>query len=176
MTQELTPEVASPAAPERPSVGDRLPGWLRRRLSALRPRSLRHWAAYVVLVLVALFLVFECGSTTTYSATVQVMPRTDENVIGISPYTDRLDFGDLPQGGSATLSVTLENGGPVPTRMVIVATGDIRQFIKMSDAFFLLQPGDEATVEFTAVVPGTAEPKRYSGKVYVIRTPWPPWP
>ena len=46
----------------------------------------------------------------------------------------------------------------------------------MSDAFFLLDPGDTKVVEFSAGIPRTTEPKRYDGKVYIFKLPWPPWP
>jgi hypothetical protein len=174
MARELSPKAAGPKPREQPALEPGFLGWLRRRLAGLYPRTWRHWAVYVLVFLLAVFLLFEYRSATTYSATVLV--TTEENVIGISPYTDRLDFGDLPQGGSATVPLTLENNSRVPTRFFIIATGDVRQFVRMSDAFFVLDPGESKEVTFTAAIPGTTEPKRYSGNVRIFKTPWPPWP
>ncbi len=173
MAQELSPN-ASPGAQERPALEPGFLPWLRRRIAALQPRTSRRWALYAVLFLVGLFALFTWRSATTYDATVLV---TEEGSgIGLSPYTDRLDFGDLPAGGGATMPLTLTNNSRIPTRFFVIATGDIRQFIRMSDAFFLLDPGDTRVVEFSAGIPRTTEPKRYTGKVYIFKLPWSPWP
>jgi hypothetical protein len=174
MKRSVVNPAITEGAQERAEAGSGFLGWLGRRLSALEPRTRRHWALYGALFIAALFLLFVWRSSSSYSAQVLVIDET--GVVGLSPYTDRLDFGDLPRGGSATMPMTLENSGPLPARFAIVATGDIRQFIEMSDAFFVLDPGETKTVEFVTVVPGSAEAKKYTGKVYVVRMPWFPWP
>ena len=179
MTQASSPATA-PAAPERAALEPGFLPWLLRRLRSLRPRTWKHWALYAFLFLVVLFLLYEWRSSISYSAQVlvtDVVVTDEELAIGISPYyPDRLDFGDLPRGSSATLTVALQNDGRIPMRVFIVATGDISRFIRISDAFFILDPGQAKEVEFSAGIPGTAQPKQYSGKVYVFRTPWLPWP
>ena len=174
MTQELSPN-ATPEAQEGPALQPGFLPWLRRRIAALQPRTRRHWALYAGLALPALFLLFVWSTATTYSVTVLV--TEEQNVFGLAPYfEDRLDFGDLPQGGGATMEVTLENRGRVPARFFVISTGDIRQFIQISDAFFLVDPSDTKVVEFRAGIPRTAAPQRYDGKLYVFKIPWSPWP
>ncbi len=175
MTQELPPETPQPEAQERAALEPGFLPWLRRRLVALRPRTGKHWAVYAVLFVLALFVLFEWRSTNVFSAQVVVMPRTEELVIGFNPTTERLDFGDLAQNSAQTRSLTLENGGRLPARVSIIIMGDIAQFIGVSDAFFTLDGGETKSVEFTLVVPPTAQPKKYSGRVLVIRIPWLPW-
>ncbi len=173
MAKELSPKAADEAQ-ERLQLEPGFLPWLKRRFLALQPRTRRRWTLYAVLFIVAVFALFAWCSATTYDATVLV---TEEGSgIGLSPYTDRVDFGDLPQGGGATIPLTLENNSRLPTRFFVVATGDIRQFIRMNDAFFLLDSGDTKVVEFSVGIPITAAPQRYTGKVYIFKIPWSPWP
>ena len=140
------------------------------------PRTRKHQALYAFLFLFFLFSLFEWRSSVSYSAFVVVTPLEDRTV-GIGGLTgDLFDFGELPQGGAATVALILENDGPIPSRFFIVPVGNIRQFIKLDEAFILLQPGEAQVVEVAAVVPRTATLGEYSGRVVVIRTPWPPWP
>ena len=174
MAQELSPDVTLEAQ-ERPALEPGFLPWLRRRIAAFQPRTWRHWALYAALALIALFLLFMWSTATTYPA--QVLVIQEGGGIGLSPaYTDRLDYGDLPQGGGATLTVDLGNESRIPLGVFVVATGDIRQFIRISDAFFVLDSGETKHVELAAGIPGTAEQKRYSGKVYIFKIPWLPWP
>lgn len=172
--QELSPGDA-PKPLGQPASGPQLPAWLKRRVVALRPRTRRRWALYASLVLLALFLLFVWSTATTYQAQVLVIDQGGG--IGLSPaYTDRLDFGDLPQGAEGTLTIILENESRIPLGVVVVARGDIRQFLGISDAFFVLRSGQTKDVKVSAGIPGTAAQKHYSGKVYVFRVPWLPWP
>ena len=165
------PQAETPAPVEAPPRG-RLERWAQR----LVPRTRKHQALYAFLFLLFLFTLFEWRSSTSYSAIVVVTPLEDRT-IGIGNLTgDLFDFGELPQGGSASTALILENDGPIPSRFFIVPVGGIRQFIKLDEAFILLQPGEAQVVEVAAVVPRTANLGEYSGRVVVIRTPWPPWP
>ena len=180
MTQELSPSPAPPRpeAPPAPPAPDDAPprGRLERWAQRLVPRTRKHQALYAFLFLLFLIAVFEWRSSTSYSAIVIVTPLEDRTV-GIGGHTGELfDFGELPQGGSARVALILENDGQVPTRFFIVPVGNIRQFIKLDEAFILLQPGEAQVVEVAAVVPRTASLGEYSGRVVVIRSPWPPWP
>lgn len=145
-----------------------------RRLRLRRPRMTRlRWA---VLGLVALLLVLwgavAVASTSIYSARVLVV---EGGAVGIPP-PNGLDFGDLPRGGSLERSILFENNGRIPTGVMIVEWGGIGGLLGISDAFFTLDPGDEKQVTFEASPPRSAEAKKYSGRVIVVRVPWwTPW-
>lgn len=162
---------AEPASPLR-----RL---LQRAGDRLTPRSRRHQVAYALLALLALLVFYVWRTSVSYPAQVFVMPAVEGSdlTVGLSPYDpERLDFGDLSQGTQGTTTLELENGSRIPLQVSIVATGSIRPFIRISDAFFVLKPGDEKEVEISAAIPTTAEPKEYSGRIRVVRVPWVPWP
>jgi hypothetical protein len=107
-----------------------------------------------------------------YSATVLV---TGEGAIGLPPPTDELDFGDVSGGLNISRKMTLTNDGQFDSYVVIIVTGGIRDFLSVSDAFFVLDKGEERTVEFKVHPAMNAEQKRYSGHVFIVRMPWTPW-
>ncbi len=178
MTQEAAPAAAQPEAPAAGALA-RPRRALGRLGDRLTPRTWRHWAVYASLFVFALFLMYVWRTSVNYPTQVLVLPAPEDGAIevGLSPYDpERLDFGDLSQGTAGTVNLELENEGRLPMRVTIVATGSIRQFIKISDAFFVVDPGAKKTVDISAAIPPTADPKEYSGRVLVIRTPWFPWP
>ncbi len=159
---------------EVPATG--LPGWLQRRLARLRPKTKRQWATYALIALVAVFALFECRATATYSAQVVVTAATGESNIGINPTTESLDFGDLTQGLGLSKYLQVDNGGIIPVRVVIIVRGDIGPFMDVHSQSFTLTPREHRRVEFALSVPPTAAPRKYSGRVIILRFPWSPWP
>ena len=152
------------------SIAQRWP----RRLRLGRPRLTRLRLAVLGVVLVLLFLwgAVAVSSTSIYSAQVVVV---ESGSIGIPPPND-LDFGDLPSGAAAEKKIAFENNGRVPTGVVILESGGIRDLLQVGDAFFTLDPGDDREITFTLEPPPSASQKKYSGKVIVIRAPWwTPW-
>lgn len=176
MARPLSEESPDVGEQELPSVAAGFVSWLRRRPDVLWPSTRRRWAFYAFLLLLALFVLFEWRSTITYSAQVLVLERTDELIIGLNPTTERIDFGDLTQGSSQVRPLVLENNGFLPFRFTIITTGSISQFMSVSDAFFTLHPGETKNVDFILVLPPNAEPRMYTGQVFVLRVPWSPWP
>lgn len=146
-----------------------------RRLRLRRPRvtRLRLAVLAVVAVLLLLWGAVAVASTSIYSAQVLVV---EGGSVGIPPPND-LDFGDLPVAGGSQKKIVFENNGRVPTGVMILEWGGIRDLMKISDAFFTLDPGDEREITFTVEPPPSSLPegaaeKGYSGKVVVIRAPW----
>jgi hypothetical protein len=155
------------------------PGRLRRWWDAVRGRlhfpRLTRWRLVAIGVIAMILLAWSgvaVSSTTMYSATVLV---TGEGAIGLPPPTDTLDFGDLSAGLNMTRKMTLTNDGHFDSYVAIIVTGGIRDFLSVSDAFFVLDKGEERTVEFTVRPPINAGEKRYSGRVFIVRMPWTPW-
>ena len=149
------------------SLGRRWPRRLRPRLPRLRPWQ---WAITgVLLLLLVLWLSMTAQSTSMYSATVLVT----ESSHGIAPPGNPFDFGDLPPTASIEHKITLENDGKLDTYVMIIVSGEIRDFLEIEDAFFNLEPGQEREILVKLSVPATAEPgKRYDGRVVVTYLPW----
>ncbi len=149
-------------------------GWLSR-LRLRRPRMTRlRWAVVgVIAVLFVLWVAVAVSSISVYSTQMVVV---DGNAIGIPPPDEFLDFGDVPYGGYLERSILFQNNGRIPTAVMILEWGGVRDLVGLSDAFFTLDPGDEKVVTFKARPPASAEAKEYTGKVIVVRVPWwTPW-
>ena len=153
------------------SIAQRWP----RRLRLHRPRLTRLRLAVLagVAVLVFLWGAAAVASTTTYSAQIVVVGV--DQPVGLAPPVGQLDFGDLPPGIASEKSIMFENSGRVPTAVMILEWGGIRDLLQVGDAFFTLDPGGKKEVVFKVEPPPSAvsgEAKEYSGRVIVIRAPW----
>jgi hypothetical protein len=155
------------------------PGRLRRWRDSVRQRlsfpRLTRWRLVAIGGIAAILFVWSgvaVSSTTMYSATVLV---TGEGGIGLPPPTDTLDFGDVSPGFNMSRKLTLTNDGHFDSYVAIIVTGGIRDFLSVDDAFFVLDKGEERTVEFKVRPPANAGEKRYSGRVFIVRMPWTPW-
>ena len=155
-----------------------MPGYLRRRAEGLWgriwPLTGKRIAVLALILVFTMILAFEVQATETF--TVEVVIIGEEKFVGFNPTTERLDFGDMSRGTGQTRSITLENAGVIPTRIYIMVLGDVRDFIQIDDAFFVMDPGEVTQVDLTMIVPSSASIKRYSGRLLVIRSPWSPWP
>ncbi len=152
------------------------PGYLRRRLQSLWrriwPLNRRRAAVLLVAFFAVLFIAFEARATEIISVEVTIIPESSS--VGVNPTTERLDFGDMSPGSSQTRHISLENNGLVPTRVAIIILGDVGGFIKLSKNSVTLGRGDATQVDLLLTVPQSASVKRYSGRVLVLRFPWPP--
>jgi hypothetical protein len=141
------------------------------RLTVQRPRLSRWRLAALagVGILLAMWAAIVVSSITIYSAQVLV---TDGAAIGIPPPDERLDFGDVPRADRVERGITFTNHGRIPTAVMILEWGGIRDLLHVSDAFFTLDPGEERKIRFHVQPPASAETTKYSGKVIVVRAPW----
>ena len=123
--------------------------------------------AGVVLVLVSTFFI---QATTVYSS--QVIAKEAGGAIGIAPFTDRIDFGDVPQGAEVAKTLIMVNNGTVPNQITIFIIGGIADLVKIQPSSVTLEPGDEIEVQFRLKMPASVPPeKKYSGRVIVLRLP-----
>ena len=137
----------------------------------MKKRYIAFIALGVLVVLVGTFLV---QATTIYNS--QVIVKEAGSAIGIAPFTDRIDFGDIPQGSGVGKTLLMENQGTVPNQISIFVIGGIGELVKVEPTSLSLEPGETAEVEFRLTMPASATPeKKYSGKVIVLRLPRAIW-
>ena len=135
-------------------------GFIRKRYIALI-------AVGVLLVLVVTFL-FQ--ALTIYDC--QVIAKEKGSAIGMAPFTDRIDFGDIPQGTAVARTLVLENRGAVPNQVHIFIIGGIGDLVKVEPGSLTLEVGETKEVNFQLTMPASAPPERkYSGRVFVLRLP-----
>jgi hypothetical protein len=119
-------------------------------------------------ILVALVAI-QIINATKYKIVVNVVEG--ENIMGINPLADKLDFGDLSRNNGMTRYVTLKSGGNLSTYIVVWKFGEISHLVKLNKNFFTLEPGEEVKLAFEINIPPSAEIKKYSGGVWIFRLP-----
>ncbi len=132
------------------------------------------------LILIALgFLVILLGTFLFQSTTVylsQVIVEEAGGAIGINPLTDRVDFGDVPQGSAIAKTLNFENEGTVPNRIMIFVIGGIGDLVEVEPSSFTLKEGETQDVRLSLVMPDSAEVgKKFRGRVIVLRFPLRPF-
>jgi len=133
---------------------------------------------YIALVAVGVILLlavtFLFQALTIYSC--EVVTKEAGSAIGIAPFTDRIDFGDVPQGATVGRTIVLENAGAVPNQVIIFIIGNIGDLVKVQPGSVTLEPGETAEVDFVLTMPTSATPERqYFGRVFLLRLPMGVW-
>lgn len=133
---------------------------------------------YLVLAAVGMLLVlvgvFFYQATTIYPSQVIVKPAGE--AIGINPFVDRVDFGDVPQGAAVSKVLSFTNEGTVPNQVRIYIMGGVGQFVKVEEKSFTIQPGEKRSIKFELIMPPSATPEeKFSGRVIVVRIPLRPF-
>ena len=121
--------------------------------------------------IVVLLSVVQIINASKYDMVVNVVEG--ENVIGVNPLTERLDFGDLSRNGRLARQVSVKNGGGIDSYVIVWKRGELSDLVRVDPNFFIVKPGEEKKISFEAYVPPSAETRKYEGKVWVFRLPKP---
>lgn len=124
-----------------------------------------------IAAIIVLLIVVQIVNAAKYKMVVNVVGG--ENVMGINPLTDKLDFGDLSKNNGMTRYVQLKNGGGISTYVIVWKSGEISDLVKVSKNLFTLKPGEEVKLAFEINIPPSAEVKKYSGRTWIFRIPKP---
>lgn len=122
-----------------------------------------------ILVVIVLFVIVQIVNAAKYKMVVNVVEG--ENVMGINPLADKLDFGDLSRNNGMTRYVTMTSGGGISTYVLVWKIGEISDLVKIDKSSFVLKPGEEEKISFEIQIPPSAEIKKYSGRVWIFRLP-----
>jgi hypothetical protein len=123
----------------------------------------------VVTVVIFVFVIVEMVNAAKYKMMVNVVDG--ENVMGVNPTTENLDFGDLSRNNGMTRYITMKNGGGMSLFIVVWKFGNISDLVKVDKNYFTLAPGEESKIAFNINVPPSAETKMYAGWVTIFRLP-----
>ena len=122
-------------------------------------------------VVVAIFAIVQFINAAKYEMVVNVVEG--ENVLGLNPTTERLDFGDLSRNNGIARQISIENGGGMNIVVVAFKFGELASLVKLDRNFFVLKPGEEAQISLEVSIPPSAETKKYDGRIWVFRLPKP---
>lgn len=123
----------------------------------------------IIGIIVALFVIVQIINAAKYKMVVNVVEG--ENIMGVNPTAEKLDFGDLSRNNGMTRYVTLKSNGNTSAYVWILSWGNISQLVKISDKSFVLKGGEEKKVSFEINIPPSAPIKKYSGWTWVFRIP-----
>ena len=116
-----------------------------------------------------LLVVIQVINAAKYSMVVNVVEG--ENVMGVNPLAERLDFGDLSRNNGMTRYVTFKSSGGISVYVMAFKFGEIADLVKIDKNFFTLNPGEEVKMAFEIQIPPSAEIKQYKGWVWIFRLP-----
>lgn len=123
----------------------------------------------IIGIIILVFLAVQIVNAAKYKMVVNVVEG--ENVLGINPLTDKLDFGDLSRNNGMTRYVSMNNEGRSPVYVIAIKAGSISDLVKIEKNFFTLESGTEIKLPFQINIPPSAETKVYSGWVWIFRLP-----
>ena len=124
-------------------------------------------AAAMLVILAAVIL---AQALTIYPS--QVIAKAAGDPIGIAPFTDRVDFGDVPQGMTVTKEISLENEGSVPNYILVFITGSVGSLVTVEPSSLTLEEGESQDIMLQLTMPASATPeKKFSGRVFILRLP-----
>jgi hypothetical protein len=126
-------------------------------------------AIVVVILIVAVF--FFARSTNIYST--QAVTVEAGGSIGMAPFTDRIDFGDIPQGDNVTKTVVLTNSGDNNNTIKVYVLGSISQMITVTPGkSFELIAGKTQDIDFKLAMPASAAVgKKFTGRIIILKLP-----
>jgi len=135
----------------------------------------KRYIAFIALgVLLLLAVTFLFQAMTIYDS--QVIAKEEGSAMGVAPFTDRIDFGDIPQGATIGKTLILENAGTVPNQVNIFIIGNIGDLVEIEPKSVTLEPGESTEVDFELTMPASAPvEKKYTGKVFILRLPLRIW-
>ena len=122
-----------------------------------------------ILIVIALFVIVQIVNAAKYKMVVNVVEG--ENVMGVNPLADKLDFGDLSRNNGMTRYVTMKSSGGISTYVLVWKMGEISELVKVDKNSFVLKPGEEVKISFEIQIPPSAEVKKYSGRIWIFRLP-----
>jgi len=123
----------------------------------------------IIVAIIVVLIVIQIVNAAKYKMVVNVV--AGENVMGINPLGDKLDFGDLSRNNGMTRYVNLKSGGGVSTYIAVFQFGEISDLVKIDKNFFVLKPGEETKIAFEISIPPSAEIRKYSGWTVIFRLP-----
>ena len=123
----------------------------------------------IIGAILLLLIVIQIINAAKYKMVINVVEG--ENIMGVNPLADKLDFGDLSRNNGMTRYVTLKSGGGISTYIVVWKFGGISDLVKLDKNYFTLSPGEEVKLSFEINIPPSAEIKKYSGWTIIFRLP-----
>lgn len=128
-------------------------------------------------IIVLLFIIALISITATilfYSFyTIEDVKELDMSLIvgshtGIDVDTEKLTFGMIMPASSSTREVFISNKKDCPLKVYINFYGDFAEWVSVSEDYFVLKPGEEKKLSFSASAPRNAAYGNYTGTARLV--------
>ena len=102
--------------------------------------------------------------------TILDMQLAVSNSLGFNVDTDKIYFGDMPPGVAGKKKIVIPNNNYDRSRIDIKASGEIAEWVSVSENSFILEKDDFRLIEVRVDVPLDARYKEYESKLIVQYT------
>lgn len=131
---------------------------------------------FLLLVLITILISFSLTFLFYTHYIIQYVQELDMkmkigDVVGFDTNTSMISFGIIPKaGGSSQRTIFLKNKESKPLEVYIKKSGEMAEWVYISEDNFILQPYEIKELFFTAIPSKDAEKGAYKGKVKFIFT------
>jgi len=127
----------------------------------------------ILILLILLFLTIGVVSLLYfYITTIDIreveMDLKVGNRIGINVGSDKIWFGMVTPGGSATRNIILTNDYPFPVLVKLMIYGDLKSYVSLSESNVVLEPNTKKEVSVTVFVPSDMRYGNYTGTLKAV--------
>ena len=123
----------------------------------------------IIIIIILVYAIVQVVNAAKYKMLVNV--KEGENVMGLNPSSENLDFGDLSRNNGSTRYVKLNSGGGTSVYVAVFNIGEISDLVKLDKNFFTLKAGEEVKLAYEIQIPPSAQVKKYSGWTIIFRLP-----
>jgi len=139
----------------------------------MKTRNEKNIAALITILFIASVMLF--AASITFIMLVQEFRTLDirltvGNHIGFNTDTDKLYFGTLPRGNTASRNIVIENKEYEKSVVRLKVYGEIKGWVAVSENNFILKQGESKKVVIEAIAPEDAELKSYDSRLIVVFT------
>lgn len=92
------------------------------------------------------------------------------NIVGFDVNSSVISFGIVPIGGSGERPIILKNLKNKPLKVHIKKSGEMAEWVYISEENFIMQANESKELKFTAIPAEDAKDGAYTGKVKFIFT------
>ena len=99
--------------------------------------------------------------------TLDMMVKVNDH-FGLNADSDAIKFGMIMPGTSSERSIMVNNSAAYPLKVVILKSGYIADWVKVSENNFILEEYGNRTVIFDVSAPKNSNYGNYTGKIKII--------
>lgn len=93
---------------------------------------------------------------------------TNITSIGIHTGTAALYFGRIPSGDGGRRFINFTNDHKIPVEVQITLKGELAEWVRISDNYFVLQPKEMQQISVDIDIPKGTVPGNYTGNMFVL--------